>query len=63
VEVTPEQVEIGVRGFDRPAQVTLPKILMQPFRDEPAIRAFLESASSASTNSVRAQNKPEATPE
>jgi hypothetical protein len=41
----PEQVEVGVRGFNRPEQVTLPKILIQPFRDEPAIRAFLGSAS------------------
>jgi sterol desaturase/sphingolipid hydroxylase (fatty acid hydroxylase superfamily) len=29
--VPQEQVEIGVRGFNRPEQVTLPKILAQPF--------------------------------
>src|SRR5215469_11879061 len=35
----PEQeVEIGVKGFERPEQVTLPKILAQPFHDDPAIR-------------------------
>jgi sterol desaturase/sphingolipid hydroxylase (fatty acid hydroxylase superfamily) len=36
-----QEVEIGVKGFDRPEQVTLPKILSQPFHDEPAVRAFL----------------------
>jgi sterol desaturase/sphingolipid hydroxylase (fatty acid hydroxylase superfamily) len=56
VGVPPEQVQIGVRGFNLPEQVTLPKILMQPFRDEPAIRAFLESATLGSMNSLRAQN-------
>ncbi len=35
------EIEIGVPGFERPDQVTLPKILTQPFRDEPAVRAFL----------------------
>jgi sterol desaturase/sphingolipid hydroxylase (fatty acid hydroxylase superfamily) len=63
VGVPLEQVEIGVSGFDRPEQVTLPKILMQPFRDEPAIRVFLESASSGSTNSLLVPNKRDATPE
>ena len=38
-----EDVEIGIKGIARPEQVTLPKILVQPFRDEPAIRAFLEA--------------------
>src|SRR5215472_5836450 len=37
-----QEVEIGVKGFDRPEQVTLPKILTQPFHDEPAVRAFLD---------------------
>jgi sterol desaturase/sphingolipid hydroxylase (fatty acid hydroxylase superfamily) len=42
---TPQQeVEIGMKGFDRPEQVTLPKILTQPFHGEPAVRAFLEAA-------------------
>ena len=50
VDIPQEQVEIGVSGFARPEQVTLPKILMQPFRDEPAIRAFLESATSDETS-------------
>ena len=36
------KIGIGVRGFERPDQVTLPKILTQPFRDEPKVRAFLE---------------------
>lgn len=40
MDVPHEQVEIGVSGFARPEQVTLSKILTQPFRDEPAIRAF-----------------------
>lgn len=38
-----DETDIGVRGFERPDQVTLPKILIQPFRDEPAVRAFLEA--------------------
>jgi sterol desaturase/sphingolipid hydroxylase (fatty acid hydroxylase superfamily) len=38
-----QEVEIGVEGFDQPEQVTLPKILTQPFHDEPAVRAFLEA--------------------
>jgi sterol desaturase/sphingolipid hydroxylase (fatty acid hydroxylase superfamily) len=38
-----EKVEIGVKGFDQPEQVTLPKILAQPFHDESAVRAFLEA--------------------
>jgi sterol desaturase/sphingolipid hydroxylase (fatty acid hydroxylase superfamily) len=38
------EVEIGVKGFIRPEQVTLLKILTQPFRDEPAVRSFLEAA-------------------
>ncbi len=42
--VRQEAVEIGVKGFDLPEQVTLPKILGQPFREEPAVRAFLEAA-------------------
>lgn len=37
------EINIGVPGFERPEQVTLPKILTQPFRDEPAVRAFLEA--------------------
>lgn len=37
------EIDIGVWGFERPGQVTLPKILAQPFRDEPAVRAFLEA--------------------
>ena len=39
------EIEIGVSGFERPDQVTLPKILTQPFRDEPAVRAFLGASS------------------
>jgi len=42
------EIQIGVKGFERPEQVTLPRILAQPFRDEPAIRAFLEAAPSKS---------------
>jgi sterol desaturase/sphingolipid hydroxylase (fatty acid hydroxylase superfamily) len=42
------EIDIGVPGFERPDQVTLPKLLMQPFRDEPAIRAFLETRQSKS---------------
>jgi len=42
--VPQHDIDIGVPGFDRPDQVTLPKVLMQPFRDEPAIRSFLEAA-------------------
>jgi sterol desaturase/sphingolipid hydroxylase (fatty acid hydroxylase superfamily) len=38
------QVEIGVKGFERPEQVTLPKILAQPFHDDAALRAFLKEA-------------------
>ncbi len=38
------EIDIGVQGFDRPEQVTLPKILTQPFRDEPAVRAFLQAS-------------------
>ena len=38
-------IVIGVPGFELPEQVTLPKILTQPFRDEPAVRTFLESGS------------------
>jgi sterol desaturase/sphingolipid hydroxylase (fatty acid hydroxylase superfamily) len=41
--VLQDQIDIGVRGFERPDQVTLPKILTQPFRDVPAIRAFSRS--------------------
>ena len=44
LEVQQETIEIGVKGFDLPEQVTLPKILGQPFRDESAIREFLEAA-------------------
>lgn len=36
-----DQIKIGVRGFDRPEQITLPKILAQPFRDQPPVHAFL----------------------
>ena len=36
------EIDIGVQGFHRPEQVTLPKIVMQPFRNEPAVRAFLK---------------------
>ncbi len=43
LDVSQERVDIGVRGFARPEQVTLPKIVTQPFRDEPAVRAFLET--------------------
>jgi hypothetical protein len=32
-----------VEGFNRPEQVTLPKIITLPFRGEPGIRAFLEA--------------------
>lgn len=39
-----DEIDIGVWGFERPDQVTLPKILTQPFRDEPAVRAFLEAS-------------------
>jgi sterol desaturase/sphingolipid hydroxylase (fatty acid hydroxylase superfamily) len=42
LEIPQQDVEIGVKGFERPEQVTLPKILTQPFHDDPAIRAFLE---------------------
>jgi sterol desaturase/sphingolipid hydroxylase (fatty acid hydroxylase superfamily) len=38
-----QEVEIGVKGFDQPEQVTLPKILTQPFHDDPAVRAFLDA--------------------
>ena len=41
--VPQEDLQIGIEGFERPEQVTLPKIIAQPFRDEPAIRSFLES--------------------
>ncbi|HVH87798.1 MAG TPA: sterol desaturase family protein [Terriglobales bacterium] len=41
--VPQREIDIGVPGFERPEQVTLPKILTQPFRDEPAVRAFLEA--------------------
>lgn len=41
--VSQEDVEIGVKGFERPEQVTLPRILAQPFREEPAVRAFLKA--------------------
>jgi len=36
------EIDIGVQGFHRPEQVTLPKIVTQPFRNEPAVREFLE---------------------
>jgi sterol desaturase/sphingolipid hydroxylase (fatty acid hydroxylase superfamily) len=42
--VPQDKIDIGVRGFERPDQVTLPRILTQPFRDEPAVRAFLEAS-------------------
>lgn len=38
-----QRINIGVRGFDHPEQVSLPKILAQPFREEPAVRAFLSA--------------------
>jgi len=41
--VPQEEIDIGVEGFNRPEQVTLPKIITLPFRDEPGIRAFLEA--------------------
>lgn len=41
--VPQNEIDIGVRGFERPDRVTLPKILAQPFRDEPAVRAFLKA--------------------
>ena len=53
----PEQeVEIGIKGFERPEQVTLPKILGQPFHDDPAIRAFLEGGADALSDSQPGQN-------
>jgi sterol desaturase/sphingolipid hydroxylase (fatty acid hydroxylase superfamily) len=39
-----KNIEIGVKGFEHSEQVTLPKILVQPFQDDPAIREFLENA-------------------
>jgi len=45
LRVLQDKIDIGVRGFERPDQVTLPKILTQPFRDVPAVRAFLEASS------------------
>jgi sterol desaturase/sphingolipid hydroxylase (fatty acid hydroxylase superfamily) len=39
-----QELEIGLKGFERPEQVTLPKILVQPFHEDAAIRAFLEEA-------------------
>ena len=41
--VPQEEIDIGVEGFNRPEQVTLPKVITLPFRDEPGIRAFLEA--------------------
>jgi len=41
--ISQPEIEIGVKGFERPEQVTLPKILTQPFRDESAVRTFLEA--------------------
>jgi sterol desaturase/sphingolipid hydroxylase (fatty acid hydroxylase superfamily) len=41
--VLQEEVEIGVKGFERPEQVTLPKILTQPFHDEPGVRCISRS--------------------
>lgn len=37
------EIDIGVRGFSRPEQVILPKIISQPFRHEPAVHAFLSA--------------------
>jgi sterol desaturase/sphingolipid hydroxylase (fatty acid hydroxylase superfamily) len=37
-----QEVKTGVKGFERPEQVTLPKILAQPFHENPAVRSFLE---------------------
>jgi sterol desaturase/sphingolipid hydroxylase (fatty acid hydroxylase superfamily) len=42
--VLQDKIDIGIRGFERLDQVTLPKILTQPFRDVPAVRAFLEAS-------------------
>src|SRR5579864_537508 len=44
LEIPQQEVEIGVKGFEQPEQITLPKILTQPFHDEPAVRAFLEAS-------------------
>jgi sterol desaturase/sphingolipid hydroxylase (fatty acid hydroxylase superfamily) len=41
--VLQDKMAIGVQGFERPERVTLPKILSQPFRSEPAVRVFLEA--------------------
>jgi len=41
--VLQDKIDIGIRGFERLDQVTLPKVLTQPFRDVPAVRAFLEA--------------------
>jgi sterol desaturase/sphingolipid hydroxylase (fatty acid hydroxylase superfamily) len=50
-------IEIGVPGFERPEQVTLPKILTQPFRDEPAVRRFLETGPSKAEGRRSEQTK------
>src|SRR6516225_1712135 len=44
--VLQDKIDIGIRGFERPERVTLPKILTQPCRDVPAVRAFLEASAS-----------------
>jgi sterol desaturase/sphingolipid hydroxylase (fatty acid hydroxylase superfamily) len=38
-----EEIDIGVEGFNRSEQVTLPEIVTLPFRDEPRLRAFVEA--------------------
>jgi len=38
-----DQIMIGVNGFDRPEQITLPKILAQPFRDQLRVHPFLRT--------------------
>jgi len=53
-----DDIEIGLPGFGREEQVRLPKILTQPFRDEPAVRTFLEAGpSSADASRERANER------
>ena len=42
LEIPQHEIDIGVKGFERPDQVTLPKILTQPFHSNPTLRGFLE---------------------
>jgi len=43
LDVPQEEITVGVRGIEKPEQVTLPKMLEMPFNEPEAVRAYLKT--------------------